>query len=241
MLVIFDCDGVLVDTETLGAEVLQKCLQQQGISLSVAHIFDSFRGKSIAECGRQVADLLRNIEPYSALSEAALKNYAENFWQDVQAATLEAFEKGVQPIAGIDRVIGWLQQHDVPFVVASNGRHEKMQASLGATGLLSAFSERMFSATDVSEGKPAPDLFLLAAASQQVAPAKCIVIEDSFSGAKAARAAGMPLIAYCADASVAVEQAMVAEGGRVIHAMDELIPLLCNHFGLLDKSLDESL
>lgn len=230
MLIIFDCDGVLVDTETLGAEVLQECLRERGIELEVASIFRDFRGKSIATCVAQVKRLMEERKISS--DPALLEHEAENFWRHVQQKTLEAFEEGVASIAGIDKVLHTLKTQGVECVVASNGRHEKMRTTLGKTGLLPLFAERMFSATDVAAGKPAPDLFLFAARRMGCPPGDCIVVEDSLSGARAARAAGMGLVAYCPENDPEIDAGMREQGARIIRHMDALVPTLCEHYAL---------
>src|SRR5690606_37851719 len=121
------------------------------------------------------------------------------------------------------------QRLGVPFVVASNGKHEKMRKTLGMTGLLPLFEGRLFSATDVAMGKPAPDLFLLAAERMGIDPGQCVVVEDSSSGASAACAAGMALVGYCPGDDPETDAAMRSAGGHIIRHMDALLPTLCEH------------
>ena len=223
MLVIFDCDGVLVETETLGAEVLRDCLAPLGVQVNVAEVFALFRGKSIAVCAEQVAALIADNEPYCSWPEAERLDFAEQFWARVQDETLRAFERGVEPIPGIKQVLKHLQNKGTEFCVASNGRHEKMQLSLTQSGLIEFFPRHRFSATDVSEGKPAPDLFLLAANTLGYTPGECVVVEDSPSGARAARLAGMQLFAYCPpETDSRTRQALAREGAELIGQMHEL-------------------
>ncbi|WP_041522786.1 HAD family hydrolase [Gilvimarinus agarilyticus] len=231
MLVIFDCDGVLVDTETVSAEVLRNCLQPLGIDISVAEVFGLFRGKSIAVCAEQVAALLADSEPYQSWPAPERDAFAAEFWGKVQQETLVAFEAGVKPITGIREVLDWLTSQGIAFCVASNGRHEKMQMTLGSTGLLDYFPQsNRFSATDVDQGKPAPDLFLHAARTMGVKASAAVVIEDSPSGARAARLAGMSLLGYCPHDPLLTrdntDALMLAEGARVFRQMRELPELL---------------
>lgn len=231
MLVIFDCDGVLVETEALSAGVLRSCLRDRGIFLETGDILRDFRGKSIATCVAQVKALLAA----GGAEAPGLEHEADAFWRLVQQRTLEAFDNGVEVVPGVTAVLDHLQQRGVEFVVASNGKHEKMRKTLGMTGLLPLFEGRMFSATEVATGKPAPDLFLLAAARMGVEPAHCVVVEDSPSGARAARAAGMSLVGYCPLDDPDTEAAMRREGARVIRHMDALLPTLCEDYGLVLK------
>lgn len=227
MLVIFDCDGVLVETEKLSAGVLQSCLRERGIHMSSEAILRDFRGKAIATCVAQVKTLLAA----NALEAADQTREAEDFWRRVQARTLEAFDSGVEQVPGVEAVLQRLQTAGVAFVVASNGKHEKMRKTLGVTGLLPLFEGRMFSATDVAAGKPAPDLFLLAAARMGVSPGDCVVVEDSPVGARAARAAGMSLVGYCPLHDPETEVTMREQGARIIRHMDALWPVLCKYGG----------
>ncbi|WP_049723837.1 HAD family hydrolase [Gilvimarinus polysaccharolyticus] len=231
MLVIFDCDGVLVETETIQAQVLCDCLQPLGINITVAEVLMLFRGKPIAVCAEQVAALLADSEPYQSWPESERNAFASDFWVKVQQETLVAFSAGVQPIAGVRNVLESLTRRGIAFCVASNGRHEKMQNTLTHTGLAEFFPQaNRFSATDVDYGKPAPDLFLYAANKMGVKPGDCSVIEDSPSGARAARLAGMSLLGYCPHdpmlPNAHVDDLMRAEGARVFRHMDELLSLL---------------
>jgi|SRR5690554_2451982 len=231
MLVIFDCDGVLVETEAIQAEVLRDCLLPLGISVSVAEVLMLFRGKSIAVCGEQVSALLADSEPYQSWPEAERDAFAHEFWDKVQQETLAAFEANVQPIEGVRDVLQALKAKGIAFCVASNGRHDKMQMTLTRTGLADLLpKENRFSATEVAQGKPAPDLFLHAASKMGVKPNQCTVVEDSPSGARAARLAGMALLGFCPDEPLLpranTEQLLLAEGATVFHHMDELLSLL---------------
>ncbi|WP_020208321.1 HAD family hydrolase [Gilvimarinus chinensis] len=223
MLVIFDCDGVLVETETIGAQVLCDCLAPLGVHVSVKEVFALFRGKSISVCVQQVAALIADIEPYCSWPEVEREDFAVDFWSKVQIETLRAFENGVAPIPEVESLLQYLQNAHIPFCVASNGKHEKMQLSLGQAGLAKYFPQYRFSATDVAEGKPAPDLFLLAAKTMGVAPSECVVIEDSPSGARAARLAGMKLYGYCPEQTDKhTREQLLAEGATLISRMHEL-------------------
>ncbi|MDO3381943.1 HAD family hydrolase [Gilvimarinus algae] len=228
MLVIFDCDGVLVDTETVSARVLRDCLKPLGVHITISEVFALFRGKSIAVCADQVAALLADSEPYCSWPVNERDDFAREFWSKVQTETLRAFEAGVEPIDGVKALLQSLRERNIAFCVASNGRHEKMRLSLTQAGLIDYFPSHRFSATDVAEGKPAPDLFLYAAQKMKVLPADCVVIEDSPSGARAARLAGMKLFGYCPPDDTGqvdrrTQKLLEQEGAQLFRHMDELL------------------
>jgi len=178
-LVIFDCDGVLVDSERVAVRVESELLTSLGWPLTENDVLERFVGRTDAEMLADIERHLgRSVPEWQAL-------YEEHVFR--------AFETDLQPVAGIHAALDALTY---AICVASNGTHERMQLTLGITGLVDRFSNRMFSATDVAKGKPAPDLFLHAARTLGVAPDHCVVVEDSRSGVAAARAAGMRSFGY---------------------------------------------
>jgi HAD superfamily hydrolase (TIGR01509 family) len=181
-LVIFDCDGVLVDSELITNRVFAALLGELGLPVTLEFVFDNFVGRSMQHCWEQVGGMLGKEIPAH--------------WQyEFQLRTTAALEAEVQAVHGIEAVLDSLE---VPYCVASSGSHAKMATTLGATGLLPRFSGRIFSAVDVARGKPAPDIFLRAAGSCGVQPRECAVIEDSPAGVTAGVAAGMTVYGYCA-------------------------------------------
>jgi HAD superfamily hydrolase (TIGR01509 family) len=198
MLVIFDCDGVLVDSENLDSEVLVQCFAEEGISITEHEIDLRFRGKSVPDC----VQLAKTILGESLLWKNKKENEKETdtgiFWRKKQLRCLEVYQQKLQAIPGVVDVIKQLTEKQIPICVASNGKHEKMAITLAKTGLLDFFGKNIFSFEDVKQGKPAPDLFLHAANTMGVSPENTVVIEDSLSGIKAALAAGMKPFAYCA-------------------------------------------
>ncbi|MEM7113773.1 MAG: HAD family hydrolase [Chloroflexota bacterium] len=182
-LVIFDCDGVLVDSEPITNRIFAEMLSELGVQLTTAVMRELFIGRSLAQCLQQVETLLG--EPIPTTFVPTLRQRAGA----VLLAELQAIE-GIH--AALDAI-------HLPICVASSGDREKMQLTLGKTGLLSRFSpNNIFSADDVAHAKPAPDLFLLAAQQNGVAPAACAVIEDSPSGVRAGVAAGMTVFGFAA-------------------------------------------
>ena len=181
-LIIFDCDGVLVDSELIANQVLQQGLASLGWTLSLAEVMERFMGKSLASCEGEIAAFLNTDIPQA-------------FWTSLQQMTYARFRADLQPVAGIVEVLDVIKQ---PKCVASSGSHEKINTTLGITGLKHHFNDAIFSATSVDQGKPAPDLFLYAAQQMKTDPSACLVIEDSPYGVQAAHAADMRVLGYCA-------------------------------------------
>jgi len=178
-LVIFDCDGVLVDSERLAVRVESRLITSLGWELSPDDVLERFVGRSDEY-------MLGEIE--AALGRAVPE------WPDLYRDALYAsFEEQLTAVPGVTEAIDAL---DGATCVASSGTHEKMALTLGLTGLLERFEGRIFSTTEVARGKPAPDLFLHAAHRMGAAPERCVVVEDSRSGVEAARAAGMRALGF---------------------------------------------
>lgn len=197
MLVIFDCDGVLVDSEVLAAQVLSECFQDVGLDVTADDVIEAYRGKSVPDCIAIAARELAQLPEWQALTKDDVQQRAAVFWRNMQLRTLDACRERLQPIPGVENVLQGLQLHGIPFAVGSNGKHEKMAITLDITGLLPYVKGRVFSYEDVARGKPAPDLFLFAAKTLNADPAETIVIEDSLTGIQAALAAGMRPLAFC--------------------------------------------
>ncbi|GAA2061472.1 HAD family hydrolase [Streptomyces cheonanensis] len=179
-LVIFDCDGVLVDSEPLALRVCVELGAQLGWPLTEREIVHRFLGRSERSVTAQVAERLGE--------EAAAR------WNALYRARLaEAIDTELLPVPG---VVEALDAIVLPSCIASSGSHEKMRRTLGRTGLRERFEGRIFSASEVARGKPEPDLFLHAAQRLGVDPARCAVVEDSQYGVRAARAAGMRAFGY---------------------------------------------
>lgn len=205
-LVIFDCDGVLVDSEKLAVKVEARLLTELGWALTENDVLERFVGRSDAYMLSEIeAHLGRSVPEWQAIYQRALT---------------AAFEKDLTAVEGVEQA---LDQLDVPWCVASSGTLDKMRLTLGLTGLLPRFEDRLFSVTDVSRGKPEPDLFLHAAARCGTPPNQCVVVEDSHAGVEAARAAGMRCLAYAGG----LTPAAWLEGDRTIVFDDmSLLPSL---------------
>ena len=179
-LVIFDCDGVLVDSEAIVAGVLGGQLRQLDVEITDE------------ECAREFTGLSQDMATkrlYALLGTAAPEGWFDSLTRAVDAA----LRARVRPVPGVLDVIRLL---DVPFCVASNGRPEKVALTLRTSGLAQYFEHRIFTSADVARGKPAPDVFLLAAERCAAEPRRCVVVEDSPSGVAAARAAGMRVLGF---------------------------------------------
>lgn len=230
MLVIFDCDGVLVDSEVLSAEVLAEAFTREGLPKTLAQVLETYRGKSVPDCVAYATQELAQLPSWQGLDEAAIRARGTAFWHVMQADTIAACYTRLQPIPHIKTVLDGLVARDIKRCVASNGKHEKMQITLPLTGLLDYFGTDIFSYEDVRVGKPAPDLFLHAAASMGVTPDATLVIEDSLTGMRAALAAGMKPFAYCppqADGTPNVLLDAVSDlGVEVFSDMRELLALI---------------
>jgi HAD superfamily hydrolase (TIGR01509 family) len=177
---IFDCNGVLVDSEAIAATVAAQELTRAGFSVSPEIIARFF-------AGRRPSDMLADVEA------ATQRKLPPNFAAVLAAATIRRLRAELRATAHVEHALTWLRG---PKCVASSSPLDRIRLSLESTGLLRFFDPYLFSAGDVPHGKPAPDLFLLAAAKMRVAPADCIVIEDSPAGVSAAAAAGMVPVGF---------------------------------------------
>jgi HAD superfamily hydrolase (TIGR01509 family) len=206
-LIIFDCDGVVVDSERIVHAVFNELIAELGFT-PTSEINELFLGRSLADCLRIVAERTGRAAP-----EGALDRYRER--RD------RVLREQVQAVDGVRAVLEALR---TPYCIASSGDHAKMRATLGATGLLPLFAGKVFSATDVANGKPAPDVFLFAAEKMGAAPERTAVIEDSINGVIAARAAGMTVFGY---ADLIAAPRLAAAGAHATFArMSELPALL---------------
>jgi len=212
-LVIFDCDGVLVDSERIAARVQVALGAQLGWPLTDAEVVERFIGRSHAAIREQIA---------ARLGEETAGVWAERFEQ----LHREAVDADLAPVEGLPEALASIT---LPTCVASSGSHEKMRHTLGRTGLYDQFAGRIYSSTEVAHGKPAPDLFLHAARQMGVDPAACVVVEDSQPGVRAARAAGMRALGYAGGLTPATR--LEGPGTRVFDDMRKLPVLLAELVG----------
>ncbi len=206
--VIFDCDGTLVDSETLGHEVLCGCVAEFGMRLSMEESMRRFKGGKMADCVAELeADLGHRLP--------------DDFVPHFPQRCVEEFEARLKPIDGAREL---LEQLRLPFCLASSGPREKIELNLRVTGLAAFFTDRIFSAYDINVWKPEPGLFLHAANEMQFDPVTCAVVEDSIHGYKAGVAAGMTVFALEGD-KVPKE---LSDQVRPIRGLLDLLPLLHN-------------
>jgi len=213
MLIIFDCDGVLVDTEPVSNRCFSEALNREGLTWDVPETMRRLLGRSLKSCVAIVeAELGRALPP--------------GFVDRLQADTFAAFKReGIGAIPGVAAAIDALAAAGHRTCVASSGDIDKMRITLGGAGLWDRFEGRIFSATQVPRGKPFPDLFLFAAREMNAPPDDCVVIEDAVAGTQAAIAAGMKVFCY-AGAPYADRDGMAAAGGRLFEDMRSLPALV---------------
>ncbi len=185
-LIIFDCDGVLVDSERIANRIFCAMLNELGLPLSLDDMFEHFVGLSMPQCVALITQRLGRPPP-------------EAFVPELHRRTAAALQAEVTPVAGVRDALDVLVGLRIPHCVASSGDHTKIRLTLTATGLLERFDGRIFSVEDVAHPKPAPDVFLHAARHLHADPAACAVIEDTPTGVRAGVAAGMQVFGFCAN------------------------------------------
>ncbi|MDD7909549.1 HAD family phosphatase [Pseudovibrio exalbescens] len=211
-LIIFDCDGILVDTEKVANEVLSGFIARAGLTITPDECHLRFTGRTL--------DTIRSL-----LIEEEGLDLEEDWADQVRAADLEAFQSGIEAIPGIKDVVEQVRASGIPYCVGSSGKYEKMNMTLASAGLLDYFKDVLYSAQDVPHGKPSPDIFLYAAKGMKVDPKDCIVIEDSLPGLQAARDAGMAAFGYVAD-PLSNPEKVRALGATPFERMEDLPALL---------------
>ena len=182
MLMIFDCDGVLVDSEPLSNRILAERLTAAGLPTTAEESMRDYMGRSWSAVV---------VRAERRLGRPLPEGFAERYHEELYAT----FARELHAVDGVREALDAIA---LPSCVASSGSHERIRAALGAAGLLERFDGRIFSAADVEHGKPAPDLFLYAAARMGFEPRDCIVVEDSPAGVAAGLAAGMTVLGYVA-------------------------------------------
>lgn len=205
--IIFDCDGVLVDSEEISNSVLLQMASRAGIEINKQYAIQHFNGKSLQSTFREIEKLLGKPLPAT-------------FEQDYRAASYKAFALDLKAIKGVHHFIEKLH---IPFCVASSGPPQKIKQNLATTNLLDKFTDRIFSCYDIGSWKPEPQIFLHAAKTMGFLPEQCAVIEDSLSGIKAARSGGFDVYALTSKKN---KLAFESVGAAVFHSMDDLYDLI---------------
>lgn len=206
--IIFDCDGVLVDSETISNQVVVDLANQQGANITLAFAIKHFAGTSLRYVKQHIEGIIQ-------------KELTGDFERDYRRLSFQRFQTDLQPIKGIPELLNSLE---IPFCVASNGPLNKMELNLSLIGVLDHFNKgNMFSAYEIGKWKPDPTLFLHAAKTMGFQPSECIVIEDSMSGIKAAKAGGFDVLAYTNEHK---QEVFEKEGITTFSSMKELPELL---------------
>ncbi|MET7434232.1 HAD family hydrolase [Streptomyces flaveolus] len=209
-LVIFDNDGVLVDSEPISNRLLAAYLTELGHPTSYEDSIRDYMGSAMHRI-------------HELVLERTGQRLPADFDEVFHARVFAAFERELQPVPGVAGVLEKLAADGVPYCVASSGSHARIRVGHRTTGLDRWFpQERVFSSEDVGRGKPAPDLFLHAAQRMGVAPERCVVVEDSPLGVQAAVAAGMDVYGFTA----MTPAAKLAGAGQLFPRMDQLLDLL---------------
>ncbi len=206
-VLIFDCDGVLVDSEPIANRILAEELTRIGLTTSYEESIQFYMGKSEKDCLRQITDKLGHSPPPDLMTNYLLR-------------TEHAFARELKAIDGVRTC---LEQLNGLKCVGSSGSHQKIRNSLCQTNLEHFFNGHIFSSADVKRGKPHPDLFLFAAEKMGASPDNCVVIEDSVPGVTAAAAAGMRVCGY---AALTPAEKLQAAGAEIFTRMSDLPKLL---------------
>ncbi|OEK07909.1 HAD family hydrolase [Flavivirga aquatica] len=178
--IIFDCDGVLIDSETIAIRVLVEMANNLGANIDINKSVSQFKGKSLNLCFEVISELISSPLP-------------DSFEAEYREKTFQAFKEEIEPIDGIKEVLKNLK---LPFCVASSGPENKIRLNLELTGLLSFFEDKIFSCYAIQKWKPEPDIFLWAAETMGYKPSECLVVEDSLSGVQAAKKGGFDVFGY---------------------------------------------
>lgn len=209
-LIVFDCDGVLIDSEVLSCECLAGSLSRHGCIISLPDVFEMFLGRSFSAVRQHF---------HRATGQAL----DDDFVGAHRASLKDSFARSLQPMRDAGAV---LDQLPLPYCLASSSDRERVDFCLAMTGLAERFADRIFTAEQVARGKPAPDLFLHAARAMRADPSRALVIEDSVNGVRAGKAAGMTVWGFVGGSHYADRDgpSLLTEAGadRIFHALGEL-------------------
>lgn len=205
--IIFDCDGVLVDSEPLSNQVMVDLANQCGADIDLDYAYKHFKGNSLHNCMNQIRGLIGKEIPF-------------DFEAEYRKLSFEKFKKEIQPINGVKNV---LENLEVPFCVASSGPEKKIKLNLKLTGLLPYFEGKIFSCYTIEKWKPNPAVFLWAAETMGYKPSECLVVEDSPIGVEAALNGGFDVYGFTAHD---YNDELKPEATRVFDKMENLMDLL---------------
>lgn len=205
--IIFDCDGVLVDSEVLSNQVMVDMANEHGANIDLNFAIQNFKGGFLKDCIQQIEAIVGNALPADFENQYRKRSFA-------------VFKRDLKAVNGVEAVLKAL---DIPFCVASSGPQEKIRLNLKTTGLLSYFKENIFSCYDIKKWKPDPAIFLHAAASMGFDSKECLVIEDTSIGVKAGKAGGFDVFGFCADD---LKENFQNQATKIFYTMDELLPMI---------------
>lgn len=205
--IIFDCDGVLVDSEILSNQLVVDMANELGANIDLSYALANFKGGFLKDCILQIEAILGKALP-------------ETFESDYRKNSFEVFKQHLKPVQGIKIV---LEKLDIPFCTASSGPQDKIRLNLKTTGLLPYFKEHIFSCYDIGKWKPDPAIFLYAAGVMGCAIEDCLVIEDTVIGVEAAKAGGFDVFGFAAHN---LDEEFKNKATKVFYTMDELLPMI---------------
>ncbi|QDO92687.1 HAD family hydrolase [Formosa sediminum] len=208
--VIFDCDGVLVDSEAISNGILADMANQYGANLDLNAALKLFKGCSMEMCLDKIKAIVTSPIP-------------DDFEAEYRRLSVDAFKSQIKPIAGVKEVVEELHRLNIPFCVASSGLESKMRLNLELTGLLEYFEGHLFSCYTIQKWKPDPAVFLWAAETMGFLPNECVVIEDSYSGVTAAKAGGFDVFGFTAHD---IHDQLKGNATLEFEAMNQLISLI---------------
>ena len=209
--VIFDCDGVLVDSEILGNQVMVDMANEHGADINLTFAMENFKGGFLKDCVLQIESIIG-------------KKLPKNFEAKCRKRSFEVFKKELKPVKGIKNV---LKELDISFCTASSGPQEKIRLNLTTTGLLPYFKESIFSCYDIQKWKPDPAIFLHAASTMGYAPEECLVVEDTITGVRAARSGGFDVFGFAAHD---FKENFQNQATKTFYAMDQLLPMISGNW-----------
>ncbi|WP_299102796.1 HAD family hydrolase [uncultured Winogradskyella sp.] len=207
--VIFDCDGVLVDSEPIGNQVMVDMANELGAQINLDYAYQHFKGNSFHKCENLISELIG-------------KDLPTNFESEYRRRSFEKFKSDIKPVEGVSDVIKHL---NLPFCVASSGPENKIQLNLELTGLWSYFKANVFSCYGVQKWKPDPAVFLWAAKTMGFQPEECVVIEDSVIGVNAAVNGGFDVFGFTAHD---YNHQLNSKATKTFNDMADLLPLIHN-------------
>ncbi|TMM56293.1 HAD family hydrolase [Maribacter algarum] len=205
--IIFDCDGVLVDSEVLGNQVMVDLANEYGANINLSFALENFKGGFLKDCIQQIESIVGKVLP-------------KDFEREYRKRSFEIFKNNLQPVTGVEDV---LKELNISFCVASSGPQEKIRLNLKTTGLLSYFNENIFSCYDIEKWKPDPAVFLHAATTMGYTPKECLVIEDTPIGVEAAKSGGFDVFGYSPNG---IQENFQDNVDKIFYSMDVLLPMI---------------